>query len=202
MKRAILKTSLWAFGSFFFAGVIFGDKLGIYDRMSGTEVRTACSMYHIRHAIHLEHLNGPNDSLWTPMQAHRIATRVPVLPASWCISGFRFNTDWIGVRPSFFFLLFFSLRGGGGGVGLGLGPFLFFYLLGVLCVPLLILRLWFPPFKGGLYTQTGKGWGGSVVLICFGHIVCLPLWSLPLHHISRQNSNPNPWIMFRPPSAS
>lgn len=112
VKRAILKTSLWAFGSFFFAGVIFGDKLGIYDRMSGTEVRTACSMYHIRHAIHLEHLNGPNDSLWTPMQAHRIATRVPVLPASWCISGFRFNTDWIGVRPSFFFLLFFSLRGG------------------------------------------------------------------------------------------
>ena len=45
VKRAILKTSLWAFGSFFFAGVIFGDKLGIYDRMSGTEVRTACSMY-------------------------------------------------------------------------------------------------------------------------------------------------------------
>lgn len=38
VKRAILKTSLWAFGSFFFAGVIFGDKLGIYDRMSGTEV--------------------------------------------------------------------------------------------------------------------------------------------------------------------
>lgn len=103
MKRAILKTSLWAFGSFFFAGVIFGDKLGIYDRMSGTEVRTACSMSHIRHAIHLEHLNGPNDSLWTPMQAHRIGTRVPVLAASWCISGFRFNTG-LDRRAPFLFL--------------------------------------------------------------------------------------------------
>ena len=37
-KRAVVKTFMWAFGFIFFIGTMTGDRLGMYDRLVGTEV--------------------------------------------------------------------------------------------------------------------------------------------------------------------
>ena len=38
VMRAFFKTVMWAFGGLFFLGVLLGDKCGMYDSLSKTEV--------------------------------------------------------------------------------------------------------------------------------------------------------------------